>query len=261
MASVLENIIRANDDLLAVKDAVVATGVEIPNGTPSSLYADKIAEVYEKGKSEGGGGDITTAYNEGYKQGKTDEKKAFWGGFQQNGMRKDYQNALYGVGWNDDIYNPQYDFLDLTAANNMFYNSPITDTKVKIALTGGTLKKNATANYMFNASKIENIVELEVNEYTAFLHLFRQCSNLTHCIITGTIAQNGLDFSACSLLDKPSITSVINSASTTATITVTLSLKAVNKAFETSEGVNDGSTSEEWLALIGAKQNVTITLA
>lgn len=77
MASVIENMTRAKDDLLAIKNAVIGTGVEIPDGTPSSLFADKISEVYEKGKSEssGSGGDTTAAYDEGYEQGKADEAK------------------------------------------------------------------------------------------------------------------------------------------------------------------------------------------
>jgi hypothetical protein len=37
-----------------------------------------------------------------------------------------------------------------------------------------------------------------------------------------------------------------------------LPLRAVNKAFETSEGANDGKTSTEWETLIGTKTNWTI---
>jgi hypothetical protein len=36
-------------------------------------------------------------------------------------------------------------------------------------------------------------------------------------------------------------------------LTAKFSLKAVNKAFETSEGANDGSTSEEWFTLTESK--------
>ena len=42
--------------------------------------------------------------------------------------------------------------------------------------------------------------------------------------------------------------------------TLTLSLTAVNNAFETSAGAKDGSTSAEWTALVDAKTNWTITL-
>lgn len=42
---------------------------------------------------------------------------------------------------------------------------------------------------------------------------------------------------------------------------LTLKLVAVKKAFETSEGANDGDTSAEWLALKDTKPNWTITLS
>jgi hypothetical protein len=42
--------------------------------------------------------------------------------------------------------------------------------------------------------------------------------------------------------------------------TLTLSLKAVKKAFETSEGANDGDTSAAWSELVASKPNWTITL-
>lgn len=62
-------------------------------------------------------------------------------------------------------------------------------------------------------------------------------------------------------LSKPSITSIINCLSTTTSgLTVTLSKTAVNNAFETSEGVADGSTSQEWLNLVATKTNWTISL-
>ena len=43
--------------------------------------------------------------------------------------------------------------------------------------------------------------------------------------------------------------------------TLSLSLGAVDTAFETAEGLGDGSTSAEWLALRATKENWTITLA
>lgn len=43
--------------------------------------------------------------------------------------------------------------------------------------------------------------------------------------------------------------------------TLTLRLAAVKKAFETSEGANDGDTSETWNALVASKPNWTITLS
>jgi hypothetical protein len=57
------------------------------------------------------------------------------------------------------------------------------------------------------------------------------------------------------------LTNIVNALSTTTTgLFVTLRKDAVNKAFETSEGAMDGSTSDEWLALAATKANWTISL-
>jgi hypothetical protein len=62
-------------------------------------------------------------------------------------------------------------------------------------------------------------------------------------------------------LSKDSIISIINALSTTTSgLSITLSKVAVNKAFETSEGANDGSTSAEWLNLIATRPNVSFNL-
>lgn len=62
-------------------------------------------------------------------------------------------------------------------------------------------------------------------------------------------------------LSADSLRSVISCLSPTASgMALTLSQAAVNVAFETSEGVNDGSTSTEWLTLTGEHSNWTVSL-
>lgn len=94
---------------------------------------------------------------------------------------------------------------------------------------------------------------------------FFDCSKLEEVRITGTITceytTGGLYLGACTLLSRESIESIVNHLSDTIGMTLTLSTTAVNSAFETSEGANDGSTSDEWLALTGTKTNWTITLS
>jgi hypothetical protein len=45
MSSAAENMRQAASDLLGVKDAIIEKGVEIPYGTPTSEYANKIREI------------------------------------------------------------------------------------------------------------------------------------------------------------------------------------------------------------------------
>lgn len=246
------------DDTNAVRNAVIATGVEVADGTPSSQYADKVAEVYEKGKSEGGGsgGDTDAAYNEGYEQGKVDEQRAFWEAYQEGGIVKSYASAFYNKSWTDEIYNPIYP-IKTTNPGAMFYEPQITDTKVDIDISEAT----ATVNMFRLAMSMKTVRKLIVSENTTYNMTFATMRALENITFEGVIGQNGMSFANSPLLTKASLTNIVEHTSTTATITITLSLKAVNKAFETSEGANDGSTNAEWLTLIGTRENVTITLA
>ena len=91
---------------------------------------------------------------------------------------------------------------------------------------------------------------------------FSNMTNLQNIVIEGAIGQNGVNLSASTLLSKESITSFVNALLETASgKTITFSLNAVNKAFETSAGAADGSTSAEWGTLIAGKSNWTISLA
>ena len=62
-------------------------------------------------------------------------------------------------------------------------------------------------------------------------------------------------------LSKDSIQNIMSCLSDDATgKTLTIPVAAVNSAFETSDGAADGSTSAEWLALVEAHSNWTISL-
>lgn len=118
-------------------------------------------------------------------------------------------------------------------------------------------------SYMFiGCAKLTTIPQLDTSKGTNFSHMFSSCTNLTNLTMTGTIKANGMDLHYSTKLSKASIISVINALSdTTNALKVQLSKTAVNNAFETSGGVADGSTSEEWTTLIATKANWTIALS
>ena len=224
-----------------------------------------------------------------FEAGKQAEYDNFWDSYQQNGNRKDYSMS-FAKYWTDETFNPKYDFI-LTNASSMFNNSTITTLASKLKEKG---LKFDTSNFavngalqMFQGSTIKDIPELDLRNCTNIGYLFgsgalvetvekliltekltnvsnafRQARNLKHCIFDGVLAITGLDMKDCKLLDKESITSLVNILSTTTSgLAVTLSLQAVNKAFETSEGANDGSNSTEWQTLVNTKKNWTINLS
>lgn len=196
-----------------------------------------------------------------YDAGKKAEYDAFWDAYQQNGTRIYYPYA-FAYSWNDAIYKPKY---DITTTQNvglqyLFAYSTVTDTIVTIDASKAT-----TSQHIFDSNRrLRTIRKLIVSENNTFNTWFRYCEDLENLTIEGAIAQNGFDLQWSTKLNKASITSIINALSTTTSgLTVTLSKTAVNKAFETTEGANDGESSPEWDVLGGEnreKKNWTISL-
>lgn len=222
----------------------------------SGLYAafsTAEANGYEFGRLEGEtiGGQET--YN------------TFWDNFQIDSGKeiKDGKNYYYAFAyycWNDTNYNPKHPIIangDNTALLSTFYNSSITDTKVNIYA-------NKSIQAIFYQSKIKRVPLLSLLETTNISTAFYAATDLEDITIEGIIGKD-MDMKSCGKLTKKSIKSVIDHLSpNTSGKTLTLSEKAVNKAFETSEGANDGTSSAEWEALGGTnreRQNWTIALS
>lgn len=197
-------------------------------------------------------------YDEVYQAGKKSEYDRFWDEYQQNGQRLDYNYAFYGNGWDDSSYTPKYPIkASYTACRSLFAWSIITDTCVLIDLT---IAKEMQSTF-YQCQYLKTIREIIITEDTTInLAVFYNCNVLENLTFTGVI---GATFSLqwSTKLTKASITSIVNALSTTTSgLSVTLSKTAVNKAFKTSVGANDGSTSTEWTTLIATKSNWTISL-
>lgn len=207
-----------------------------------------------------------TSYNNGYYDGKSygvtkgkqDAYDTFWDLFQNYGNRNHYYYAFSYYNFDDNTYNPKYPIktgTTNTGGQNLFYSSyGITDTKVDIEFEG-------TANGAFNSAKImRTIKKMIVNENTTFTNTFNNAESLESITFEGEIAKD-IDLHWSTKLTEASIRSIIDHLS--ALIggkTLTLSEAAVNKAFETSEGANDGSTSDVWNSALSIRDNWTISL-
>ena len=153
---------------------------------------------------------------------------------------------------------PQLDTSNGTNFYGMFSGCAKLTTIPQLDTSNGT-----NFSQMFiGCTKLTTIPQLDTSKGTNFSHMFSSCTNLTNLTMTGTIKANGMDLHYSTKLSKASIISVINALSdTTNALKVQLSKTAVNNAFETSDGVADGSTSEEWTTLIATKANWTIALS
>lgn len=220
----------------------------------------------------------------------------FWDVFQQNGNLNNYTYAFAGAGWTAETLKPKYlvkpletqnnnqfasglfwrcssassvidfetiadkfNFSELRSARNLFDSSNITNVSVD-------LSNCEVANYAFASQwgwGVDKLTLKVTEKMTQCNGMFEYNQRITEITLTGgsVIACNGWNVKWATRLSHDSITSIINALSTTTSgLTVTVSKTAVNKAFETSEGADDGSTSEEWLNLIASRSNWTINL-
>ena len=236
--------------------------------------------------------EMTSGVKEVYEAGKKSEHGTFWDVCQNYGNRTDYSNAFGGQGWRPDNFKPKYDIRPTNAymmfrafgfADDYSYKDlekHLQDLGVVLDFSNCTnlqyafqmasmarlgkvdLSKCTSTSNLFAYSTIYEIDEIVFSENTQIDGIFIDCGALVKVKFSGVIASNGLNLQWSKSLDKASITSVVNVFSTTTSgLTATLSQTAVDKAFETSAGANDGSASAEWQALKATRPNVTILLA
>ena len=215
-----------------------------------------------------------------YSAGKQAEYDAFWDKFQNNGARVNYTYGFAGWTWFTEI-EPKHPLYNITAVDSMFYNcnylqslptmtfagavsgycmfnfcSRLTEVNQEIPIKGDC---HAMFNYCPYLTKINKLVNNGVTRWTT--STFADCDRLQELIIEGDSINTAFYLNACKSLNKASIANTVNMLSgSTSGISCTFSKTAVNKAFETSEGANDGSTSDEWKSLVATKSNWTISL-
>jgi hypothetical protein len=205
-----------------------------------------------------------------------------------------------GPGWNDITFYPKYNMPYMSNCGNMFAASNITDIKGRLEELGikldfgkcsnmnnlfyyakttrvpeiNAIKASAFGNFCGQATKLISVdkVILKADGSQTWSNSFNKCAALESITFsgqneteetgpTGFIGQNGLDFSYSHKLNKESLINIVNHLLPTASSKiVTLSLTAVNNAFETETGLADGSTSAEWNTLKASKSNWTISL-
>ncbi len=197
----------------------------------------------------------------GYKQGYQAYYDFFWDGMQNNGNAANYVGRFRR--WtNTAIYQPKYTFVHSTntaaSAQDTFREAFFADLKVD-----NIFSDVSYLNYFcYGCSSLVNARTFHVTANTSYSNVFGGCAKLEEIRFDGIIGKNGLSFAECVNLSRVSIESVIDHLSTTTSgLKVTFSLASVNKAFETSGGTNDGSTSGDWTTLVASKSNWTISLA
>lgn len=244
-----------------------------------------IAEQIKRAKA-----DLDAAHEAGMKA----EYDRFWDAYQDYGKRDYYPGGFCGPGWsNKEIFKPKYPIVlreALSSATSMFLyfgreKEEIFDftdickmidfSKIRWASSVfmNACGRNITCDFsnceqlsstfaISDGGNLDNIYIKVSEKAKTFNSTFLGCLYLTEFrFLEGSVvAGSGLSFQ-WSPLSHDSIVSVINALSnTTSGLSVGFSKSAVNKAFETSAGAADGSTSAEWQSLIATKNNWTISL-
>ena len=257
-----------------------------------TLIAENEQRVYnagvEKGKAEVGEG----IYEEGFEAGKKSEYDAFWDAYQNYGNRASHAMAFAGAGWKKENFKPKYD-IKPTNAQYMFRNSQINADLVEILENQGVVLdfSNVTnADRIFNDTQFTHIGIVDLSNGVAvnstfacgsannnletidkiilkddgsntFSAAFTNLNALKNITFEGVIGKSGFNLQWSKSLSRDSIVNIVSCLSTeTSGLSITLSKNAVNKAFATNTGETNGSTSAEWLALIGTRSNWTISL-
>lgn len=238
------------------KMEAIANEIRAKTGKTGLLNLDQMAasidEIHTKAHTEGFyEGEVV-----GYNKGVTNEYDAFWDTFQDKGNRKNYTYAFYGEGWNSTTYKPKYKFAP-NSAPYMYANALIEEI--------GELDFSSVPNInsVFNGcTELRKIEKFKVpnGAVSNAANTFKSCENLIETIFEGAWNPNGLSLQWSLKLNKLSITSLLNSLSSSTGGTITLSKQAVNNAFGID--IDDESTypeGSEWYELRNSKANWSIS--
>lgn len=170
-----------------------------------------------------------------YKAGQKSEYDRFWDSYLRSGTNIYGAYMFAGQGWDDNTFRPNKNISVAATATGMFRQSIIKNLKeclgsYTLDLSGVTkasacfgymevltvvpkidLSSLTTSTYLFqDDTKLTTIEEIRVSEATTFTSAssFAGCTSLTHLIMTGTLATNGLDLH-WSPLDKESLLSIL----------------------------------------------------
>ena len=184
----------------------------------------------------------------------------FWDDLQNYGKLISYKYRFYG--WKDEWYNPKHHIYGSILQYTFSYSS-IKDTKVDIIFDYRQHGDNFYAAFE-EAKELETIRKIKItgeHPNITWNRTFQNCIALKNIIIEGSYIYNNVSFQWSPLLSKASIKNIVSILADSVTgKTLSLNQTAVNNAFETAEGLADGSSSAEWIALRGTKTNWTISL-
>lgn len=278
MQTISTNVNQAISDFKNIRDKIVECGVEVADGTPTSEYARKVNDVFEKGKAQGGGGDPIEAFLDIYLEGGNRQRicYAFAGDCWTEEMLRKIkyvmkpvetsttnryaQGVFYRLNRNGkELFDmtevcKKFDFSECLDVSNLFDNAKVKNVTVNAS-------KSRTLSRAFGAGdngEINNVTLTVTEACTNFYQTFYYQSKMTKLRITeGSVIAANFDIQRSVLLDAESYDSVVRALSTTVTGN-TISLPA----YQTVVSVFDAKYGEgSWDIIAASKSNWTFAYA
>lgn len=221
MASLRDNINQAISDFNGIEKAIEECGVDVPYGTDTKDYGDKVRQVKQKAIEDG----------------KNSEWSKFWDDFQNNGERDSYVYSFYGTGWTENTFRPKYDMRPTGSVARMFSESAINgdmdallkeigvtldlSNSVNVAqsflhLVGTTklppitVKSDVTVASMFaNSTSLKSVTITFNGKARSLVSTFSGCTALENLQVSGDLQSSGLNVQWCPLTHD-SLMSIIN---------------------------------------------------
>ena len=240
------------------------------------------SDGYDDGYAEGYGKGYGIGRAAGILDGRQAEYDALWDTIQPYRNNATSYSASFGYAWGADNFKPKYDVRVLSGIYMFAFNRMNVDLVAYFESLGRKLyfTECSNANGTFQGSKFTRLGGIyctTANWYNCFNgcteletidewghptggtingglnNCFTGCSKLKNLTVKGIIRE-GITLSACTLLSKASIESVIaHLTDENIWATATFSATAVNNAFGSTE-------SAEWKALIATKPTWTFSL-
>lgn len=174
--TITENVNQAISDFDTIQQAIINKGIEVPAGTPTNEYANKIETI------KSGGLDTSEITDFSY--------------FGQNN-RFGTGESLKGL-----------DTSNGTNFGNMFYNCTSLTTVPQLNTSRGT-------NFYEMFENCRSLTTIELTSFISSSYIFNSCQALENLTVTGTITVNNdyLNLSYSTKLTVESLMSVINALS------------------------------------------------
>lgn len=144
-----------------------------------NVYDTADGRGWTRGYTDGYNDGYIAAETEAYQEGMEGERSRFWDVFQENGNRRNYQNAFQY--WPDENFKPKYDIVcGSDYAPAVFRYSQLTDVKSMLLAQDVTITVEGTGltQFAMYATMLTHLPEVGNSSITTMANAFVECRKL-----------------------------------------------------------------------------------